>query len=137
MNDESYQRALCKVEEYKRLNPQSCCCIPVPGPQGPATITVGTTTTGEPGTDASVTNSGTPENVVLDFVIPQGEAGPQGETGAAGPQGEAGVDGQTPTLAIGTVTTGQPGAPAEATITGTAPNYILNLTLPLADTTTT
>lgn len=137
MNDESYQRALCKVEEYKRLNPQSCCCIPVPGPQGPATITVGTTTTGEPGTDASVTNSGTTENVVLDFVIPQGEAGLQGETGAAGPQGEAGVDGQTPTLAIGTVTTGQPGAPAEATITGTAPNYILNLTLPLADTTTT
>lgn len=134
MNDESYQKALCKIEEYKRLNPQTCCCIPVPGPQGPATITVGTTTTGEPGTNASVTNSGTAENVVLDFVIPRGEQGLQGETGA---QGEAGVDGQTPTLAIGTVTTGQPGAPAEATITGTAPNYILNLTLPVADTTTT
>ena len=134
MNDESYQKALCKIEEYKRLNPQTCCCIPVPGPQGPATITVGTTTTGEPGTDASVTNSGTTENVVLDFVIPRGEQGLQGETGA---QGEAGTDGQTPTLAIGTVITGQPGAPAEATITGTAPNYILNLTLPVADTTTT
>lgn len=137
MNDESYQKALCKIEEYKRLNPQTCCCIPVPGPQGPATITVGTTTTGEPGTDASVTNSGTAENVVLDFVIPQGETGAAGPQGEPGPQGEAGVDGQTPTLAIGTVTTGQPGAPAEATITGTAPNYILNLTLPVADTTTT
>ncbi|QBQ74884.1 tail fiber, partial [Caudovirales GX15bay] len=33
-----------------------------PGPQGPAgTIVVGSTTTGDPGTDAEVTNSGTSE----------------------------------------------------------------------------
>ncbi len=36
----------------------------------------------------------------------------------------------TPTLTIGTVTTGEPGAPATASITGTAPNFILNLTIP-------
>ena len=44
--------------------------------------------------------------------------------GATGPTGPA------PTLAIGTVTTGDPGTSASATITGTAPNYILNLTIP-------
>lgn len=32
-------------------------------------------TTGDPGTDAQVTNSGTDENAILDFVIPRGETG--------------------------------------------------------------
>ncbi|HIU68798.1 MAG TPA: collagen-like protein [Candidatus Scubalenecus merdavium] len=52
------------------------------GPQGEpgqdgeaATITVGSVTTGEPGTNAQVTNSGTTVNAVLDFVIPRGEDG--------------------------------------------------------------
>ena len=44
-----------------------------------------------------------------------------------GPTGDAG---ETPTLTIGTVTTGAPGTEATATITGTAPNYVLNLTIP-------
>ena len=108
------------------------------GPQGPSTIEVGTTTTTEPGTDASVINSGTDENVILDFFIPAGETGPTGptgETGPTGPTGETGPTGPTgdvvtPTLAIGTVTTGDPGSEAAATITGTAPNFILNLTIP-------
>lgn len=47
-----------------------------------------------------------------------------------GPQGIAGTNGETPTLAIGTVTTGAPGTQASATITGAAPNYTLNLTIP-------
>ena len=58
---------------------------------------------------------------------PQGEQGPVGETGPAGPAGE---DGLTPTLTIGTVTTGEPGTEASASITGTAPNFVLNLTIP-------
>ena len=52
------------------------------GPQGPAgedgkaaTITVGSVTTAQPGTSAAVSNSGTPNAAVLDFVIPQGEKG--------------------------------------------------------------
>ena len=45
------------------------------GIQGPATIAVGTTTTGQPGTNALVTNSGTTSNVVLDFAIPRGDTG--------------------------------------------------------------
>ena len=118
------------------------------GPSGPATITVGTTTTGDPGTLASVTNSGTLENVVLDFTIPVGATGPTGPAGiagATGPTGPAGVDGidgatgptgptgadaPTPTITIGTVTSGDPGTEAAATITGTAPDFVLNLTIP-------
>ena len=41
-----------------------------------ATVTVGSTTTGQPGTNASVTNSGTSSDAVLDFVIPRGNPGP-------------------------------------------------------------
>lgn len=43
-----------------------CPCTPV----CPDTITIGTTITGAPGTEAQVTNSGTPQNPVLNFVIP-------------------------------------------------------------------
>jgi len=42
------------------------------------TVTVGTTTTGNAGTEASVVNSGTETDLVLDFVIPRGEKGEQG-----------------------------------------------------------
>lgn len=57
---------------------------------------------------------------LINFVIPQGPTGPQGEIGATGPQGVAGETGATgpaPSLAIGTVTTGEPGSNAEVTIT--------------------
>lgn len=40
-----------------------------------ATIAIGTVTTGLPGTNASVTNSGTDSAAVLDFVIPRGSNG--------------------------------------------------------------
>ena len=49
------------------------------GPPGAAaTVTVGTVTTGEPGTDALVTNSGTENAAVLNFTIPRGETGTAG-----------------------------------------------------------
>ena len=44
--------------------------------------------------------------------------------------GPTGPTGPTPTLTIGTVTTGDPGTEASATITGTAPDFVLNLTIP-------
>lgn len=48
------------------------------GPQGDAaTITVGTVSTTAYGNTASVTNSGTAQDAVLDFVIPQGKPGEQ------------------------------------------------------------
>ena len=67
---------------------------------------------------------------------PTGPTGPIGPTGivgpigATGPTGPTGADAPTPTLTIGTVTTGAPGTDAAALITGTAPNFVLNLTIP-------
>ncbi len=73
------------------------------GPTGPAgvagatgvagTVEIGTVTTGDPGSDASVTNVGTLENAILDFVLPRGAAGPTGATGATGPTGPQGATG--------------------------------------------
>ena len=57
-----------------------------PGPKGDpgaaATVNVGTTQTGEAGTEATVQNAGTTSAAVLNFTIPRGE---KGDTGAAGP----------------------------------------------------
>ncbi|MFB8282040.1 hypothetical protein [Nocardia colli] len=44
--------------------------------------------------------------------------------------GAAGPDGQPCTLTIGTVDTGPVGSELQATVTGTAPNLVLNLTVP-------
>ena len=53
--------------------------------------------------------------------------GPTGPTGATGPAGE---DGVTPTFTIGTVTTLEPEEEATVTLTGTAPDYVLNFGIP-------
>jgi hypothetical protein len=66
------------------------------GGGGTVTVNVGSTTTGQPGTNASVTNTGTSQAVVLAFVIPRGDVGPTGATGPQGPQGLTG-----PTCATG------------------------------------
>lgn len=58
----------------------------------------------------------------------KGDKGDIGDTGLTGPKGDKG---DPNTLSIGTV---QGGASAEASITGTAPNQTLNLTLPKGDT---
>ena len=58
-----------------------------------ATITVCVTTTTDPGTNASVVNTGTPSNAVLEFNIPAGATGPQGPQGIQGPQGAQGIQG--------------------------------------------
>ena len=61
-----------------------------------ATVTVGTTTTGLPGTNASVVNVGTAGASVLNFTIPRGDKGEQGDPGATGTF-SAGTTGFTPT----------------------------------------
>jgi hypothetical protein len=53
------------------------------GPTGPATIAIGTVTTGAAGSSATVTNSGTSSNVVLDFSLPRGNTGAAGSGGAS------------------------------------------------------
>ncbi len=102
------------VQSFAAAEPAGCgCCRPVvscacliPGPMGPQ---------GETGPAGAQGPAG-----------PQGETGPAGAQGPAGPQGEAGV---TPTFTIGTVTAGDTAA---VTLTGTAPDYVLNFVLPTA-----
>lgn len=43
-----------------------------------ATIQLGTVTTGNPGTNAAINNSGTENNAVFNFTIPRGDVGPAG-----------------------------------------------------------
>lgn len=96
------------------------------GPQGQpgqaATVQVGQVTTGEPGSNATVTNSGTENAAVLDFSIPRGATGAKGDVGA------------TPNITVGEVTTLEPGQQATASMSGTAENPVLNLGIPKGDT---
>ena len=133
---------------YDSKNPNCGCCPPPPpmptccfqGPPGvtgavgatgatgatgmAATVQVGTTTTGAPGTNASVTNAGTESNAMLNFVIPAGA------TGANGADGATGADGTAATVQVGTTTTGAPGTNASVTNTGTESNAVLNFVIP-------
>lgn len=60
----------------------------IEGPRGfSATLEAGTTTTGEAGTDALVTNSGTRFDATFDFIIPRGDKGDKGDKGDVGAQG--------------------------------------------------
>ena len=139
------------------------------------TIAVGTTTTGEAGTNAGVTMSKSGTTYTFNFTIPKGvkgdkgdagadgakgdkgdpftyadftseqlatlkgakgDKGDKGDTGAKGDKGDTGAkgaDGVTPTFEVGTVSTGAAGSTATVTVTGTAPNYVLNFTIPKGD----
>jgi hypothetical protein len=126
-------------------------------PGGSSTITLGTVSTGNPGTSVSITNTGTATAPLFNFTIPRGDVGPQGlkgdtgDTGAAGPAGPAGLNGEqglkgdtgltgpagtngtngsAATVAVGTVTTGAPGSSAIVTNAGTTSAAILNFTIP-------
>lgn len=124
------------------------------------TVTVGSTTTGNPGTNASVVNSGTAQDIVLDFTIPRGDKGDPGEDGADGfspiatvtttPTGATisitdangttttnitnGTDGSAATIAVGTVTTGLPTDPTSVTNVGTSSAAVFDFTIPKGDT---
>lgn len=71
-----------------------------------ATVTIGTVTTGEPGTSATVTNSGTANAAILDFSIPRGATGAAGADGKDGAAGPAGADGVSPTVTLAAITGG-------------------------------
>ena len=119
------------------------------GPQGPMgatpTVTIGKVESGEA---AEVTANPTETGISLDFVVPdgpmgpqgeQGPAGPQGEKGAPGPQGEAGPKGdqgeigpQGPMGAMPTVTIGkvESGEAAEVTANPTETGISLDFVVP-------
>jgi hypothetical protein len=107
------------------------------GPQGPAgtpgssgsaaTVAAGTTTTGAPGTNASVVNTGTSSAAVFAFTIPRGATG---TTGTQGVQGPAGTAGAAATIAVGPTTTSAPGSDAQVVNVGTSSAAIFNFTIP-------
>lgn len=70
-----------------------------------ATIEVGSVTTLAPGAPATITNSGTAQEAVFDFGIPEGDKGDQGDAA---------------TIEVGTVTTLDPGEPATVVNAGTS-----------------
>ncbi len=55
-----------------------------------ATVAIGTTATGAPGSNAAVVNSGTATAAVFNFMIPAGEKGVKGNPGSDGAPGPAG-----------------------------------------------
>lgn len=77
-----------------------------------ASVQVGTTTTLNPGQDATVSNSGTNKDAVFNFGIPKGDPG----TAA--------------TIQVGTTQTVQPEENAEVTNSGTANAAVLNFKIP-------
>ena len=121
-----------------------------------ATITVGSTTTVDPDESAAVVNSGTSQNAVLNFSIPQGVQGEQGEQGisprayveqtATGAMihiddymtetnvevlnGQDGADGQAATVSVGSTTTGAAGTNASVVNSGTTSAAVLDFTIP-------
>lgn len=59
--------------------------------------------------------------------------GPKGDPGTDGANGDDGKDGVSPTVAVGTVTTGNPGTPVSVTNGGTSTNVVLNFRIPKGD----
>lgn len=124
-------------------------------------IEIGETTTGEPGTPANVTNSGTNTAPVLNFTIPEGEKGdaatiqvgevtssdpgsePQvtnsGTENAAVfdfvlPRGQTGPTGQAATIEVESTATGEPGSQASVENVGTTGAAKLRFTIPRGNT---
>ena len=83
-----------------------------------ATVTIGEVTTGEPGGEAAVSNSGDEHAAVLDITLPRGDQGPKGDTA---------------TVKVGSVTTGEPGSQASVTNSGTDTDAVWNITIPRGD----
>ncbi len=93
-------------------------------------LAVGTTTTGAPGSSASVVDSGTLGHPILDFTVPRGDVG---GTGAKGDTGSTGAAGSAATIAVGSTTTGTAGSSAAVSNSGTAGAAILDFTIPRGD----
>ena len=116
--DKEYDNTNKKIDDFLKKHPY--CYIQGPtGPKGetgakgdrgdigPATIKVGTTETVSELENASVSNSGTEKDVILDFKIPRGEKG------EIGPRGLPGEIGRTEHIAIDETETIEPGEPAQ------------------------
>ena len=95
------------------------------------TVTIGSTTTGSTGGSASVLNSGTSSNAVLNFTLPTGNTGQQGTTGSTGATGATGSSGDNATIQIGSITTLPENSSATVANAGTDTAAVLNFGLPM------
>ena len=91
-------------------------------------LSIGRVSSGE---EASATIIGEAPDQILNLVLPKGDKGKKGNVGPQGEQGIQGKPGPANSLTIGTV---EKGAVPSATITGEAPNQVLNLVLPTGET---
>lgn len=99
------------------------------GNAGPASIKIGNVETVSFDTNASITNSGTDEDLILDFKIPKGDkgdAGEKGEKGDTGPRGLPGETGRTEHISVDETETINPDE--EAQVLDTFENMVHHLT---------
>ncbi len=92
-----------------------------------STVAIGNVTALNTGENATVANSGTPSDAVLDFGIPKGDTG---ATGAAGADGIDGVDGAAASIQVGTVTTVGSGEAATVSNSGTPAAAVFDFEIP-------
>ena len=97
-----YEKALKKIEEDKKCKPNyyivySNTSIGPTGPKGPkgdtgdsVTLEIGSVETTDYQNMASVTDSGSGNNHILNFLIPRGNPGLDGAIGPQGPKGDQG-----------------------------------------------
>ena len=108
------------------------------GPQGntgaAATVRIHSTSTGNPGTSASVTNEGTSSAANLKFTVPRGDTGAQGATGATGSTGATGATGTAATVGVHSTVTGNAGTNASVTNEGSSSAANFNSIFPRGDT---
>lgn len=112
-------------------DPESGQFIPIPTLKGDkgekgdsgkaATVSLGSFSTGDAGSDVIITNTGTSESAVFNFTIPRGDQGLQGKEGKAA------------TIEVGTVTTGEAGSNATVTNAGTTNAARFNFVIPRGD----
>ena len=153
--DKGYDNTNKKIDDFSKKHPY--CYIQGPtGPKGetgakgdrgdigPATIKVGTTETVSELENASVSNSGTEKDIILDFKIPRGEKGEKGDIGIQGikgekgdrgdigPQGVKGDRGDTgpATIKVGTTETVSELENASVSNSGTEKDVILDFKIP-------
>ena len=156
--NDDYERIKKRIDEESKKYKQ-CYIQGPPGPKGeqgikgdpgPATIRVGSTETVESSEPALVINTGTKEDVILDFKIPKGDKGDKGEQGIQGMQGPKGEQGDKgdiglkgdkgekgepgpTTIRVGSTETVEFGEPALVINAGTKDDIILNFKIPKGD----
>ncbi len=122
------------------------------GPQGlAATVQVGTVVASEPGSAPQITEGGTPQEKILNFVLPRGIAGADGQeislqvadgyiqwkltnaalwTNLIALSAIKGDPGTAATISVGTVSASEPGSAPQVTEGGTANARVFNFVLP-------